>query len=200
MAGGRWTRNCRNLLESLFGPPIPVRDDGDRSWPYRVRLLHPEEWTRPLVVYHCYGGVHTSITAAGIHVGRLPRDRIASAEELLGVRPFDSHCARIGEVHSFGRDTRGVAVKAVGLAGGGRRLLPLLLEVLGVVGYGDEEIVLHNALSAAGIAVRLGGLLSCGLGVITVGRPLVIRGVMAGYPKLVQGVEAVGRRLEELLE
>lgn len=200
MVGGPWTPLCRNLLESLFGAPIPDRDDGDRSWPYRARFLHPEEWTRPVVVYHCFGGVHTSVTAAAIHVGRLPRDRLPGAEELLRVRPFDSHTARIGEVHSFARDSRGVAVKGVGLAGGGRELLPVFRQVLEAMGYRDDEIVLCNALSGAGFAVRVGGFLSCRLGVISLGRPLVIRGVLGGYSRLLEGVKRVEERLEEILE
>ena len=56
------------------------------------------------IVFHCYGGSHSSVTAAGIYLGMLPGERTASAAELLGVPHYDRYEAVIhGRFRFIGR-------------------------------------------------------------------------------------------------
>jgi len=41
------------------------------------------------VIYHCYGGAHSSVTAANIHLGLLPRERTPGYRELISQKLFD---------------------------------------------------------------------------------------------------------------
>ncbi|MFO8060482.1 MAG: DUF3189 family protein [Bacillota bacterium] len=192
---GRCTDICRNMMRSLFGPP---RTGGEGRWRYEARLIHTERWTRPVVVYHCYGGSHTSVVSAALHLGWLPRSAPPCREDLEFVRAFDSLESRIGQIHHLGRDRRGVEVKAVGLGGARAVLWPLYLQLMEVAGWSREEIIGCHTLPAAGPVLRVGGFLSVRLGLTWPGRPLVIWGVRRAHPELVRYVEGVERRLDAL--
>ncbi len=149
-----------------------------------------------MVVYHCYGGAHTSVVSAALHLGRLPREGVLGRDDFEGLEQFDSLQTRIGQIHHLGRDRRGVEVKALGLGGGTEVLWPLYLQLMDVVGWKQGEIIGCHTLPAAGWLLRVGGFLSCRLRLTWLGRPLVIRGVRRAHPRLVCYVEGVERRLD----
>ncbi|HCX78095.1 MAG TPA: hypothetical protein DG577_01645, partial [Firmicutes bacterium] len=45
------------------------------------------------MIYHCYGGAHSSVTAAAVHVGLLARDKTPSRLELVSLPYFDAQKA-----------------------------------------------------------------------------------------------------------
>ena len=192
--GGRWTQICRNMMTSLFGSPVNDEVDGPEI--YCGRLIRPERWTRPVVVYHCYGGAHTSIVSAALHLGWLPRKRVLEREALEAVEPFDSLETRIGQIHHLGRDHRGVEVKAMGLGGGTEILWPLYSQLMDLIGWSSGEIIDCHTLPAAGVWLRVGGFVSLRLGLVWPGRFLVIGGVRRAHAQLVGYVEGVERRLD----
>ena len=48
------------------------------------------------IIYNCYGGAHSSVTAAAIHLQMLPETRKPSAAELLNLPYYD---AQVGKDH-----------------------------------------------------------------------------------------------------
>ena len=42
-----------------------------------------------IVIYHCFGGTHSSIIAANLHLGRLPWQNNVSASQLFSLPYFD---------------------------------------------------------------------------------------------------------------
>ena len=192
--GGRWTQICRNVLTSLFGPPVNVEADGNET--YDCRLIRPERWTRPVVVYHCFGGAHTSVVSGALHLGWLPRRGVLEREALEALEPFDSLETRIGQIHHLGRDHRGVEVKAMGFGGGTEILWPLYAQLMDMIGWSAKEIIDCHTLPAAGVMLRVGGFVSLHLGLTWPGRFLVIGGVRRAHAQLVDYVEGVERKLD----
>lgn len=43
-----------------------------------------------IVIYHDVGGCHSSATAANIHIGKLPVDKIPTKSQLLSIPTFDN--------------------------------------------------------------------------------------------------------------
>ena len=41
------------------------------------------------IIYHCYGGSHSSVIAAALHLGLLAKDRIPNETELMAIPYFD---------------------------------------------------------------------------------------------------------------
>lgn len=149
------------------------------------------------VIYHCYGGSHSSVTAAGIHLGLLPRDRIASAEELLKLPHFDAvekivhgHFRYIGrtcsetEVYALGKKTLGNGVSA-------------LLENLAKIAGCSARVYAVDTTAPVNPLMVVGGFLSRRLRLVAVGRPLVVYGTQLAYWSLFNIVKGVEDSLEK---
>ena len=115
------------------------------------------------IVYHCFGGAHSSVTAAAIHLGWLPVTKMPTFEELMKIPYFD---VQIGEDRGvfryLGEDENLNRVFIIG-----RRNLKDNFEklVYGLAGIYDrkEEFLLINTMPLINWKMVLGGYLSRGL-------------------------------------
>jgi len=183
LVGGRRTWWYRNLLASMWTPRSQDEDAGE--WTFSPPTS-PEPPGRA-VIYRCYGGTHTSVVAAAIHLGLLPHDRRPTAEELYAVPHFDAVLHRqVGGLLPFGSDPMGCRVYALGLVGADADVLVAVTQLLQLSGYRPWETFLPVSLGAAGSLLRLGGFLSRHLNVPRLGRPLLFSGVQRAYFSLVR--------------
>jgi len=152
------------------------------------------------VIYHCYGGSHSSVTAAGIHLGLLPRDRTASAQELLQVPHFDTFEEIVhGHFRYIGWNHSNVAIYVLGKKTLGRSVGLLLRKVAEIAGCGDRVYPVDTTGPINPFMV-LGGFLSRRLSLVGIGRPLVVWGTRLAYKKLVELVDEVEEALREKKE
>ena len=42
------------------------------------------------IIYHCVGGAHSSVIASAIHLGMLPKTRVATNSEILSIPYYDN--------------------------------------------------------------------------------------------------------------
>ena len=184
--------NYKSLMKSLFGPPV---EDDSQHTVFSTQLTQRHHWTNPVVIYHCFGGVHTSVTAAAIHCERIP-GQVPLRNELEEISRFNTLDAEIGEIHHAGYDRRGLAIKSAGFGSHGDQLLDGAILLLCLSGYNRSQIITRNTLSTAGIVLRLGGFLSCRLKFRRVGDPLVWWGIERSFSQLLDLVEQMQKRLE----
>jgi hypothetical protein len=148
--------------------------------------------------YYCYGGAHSSVTAANIHLGNLPRDRRPSIREILHQPLFDrAKEHQIGEPILMGPDDEGNEIYAIGLAGGYAVVAPALKEFLQILGVTPDRFSLEGTLQHANILLRVGGFTSRRLGIVFVGRPMCGLGVWLRYHSFIAHVTRVRHRLRE---
>jgi len=147
------------------------------------------------IIYHCYGGAHSSVTAAAIHLGLLPKGRLPTSAELEGL-PFYDRMVRAdhGRIYLMGIDPDGNEVYVLG-----RRFLPDLAErvirgVAEVYGVDPDQLLLVNVLSSVNLLMKLGGFVSRGMLLPSFGRPVVERGTTAAVDRLIQIVELTRKR------
>lgn len=151
------------------------------------------------IIYHCYGGTHSSVTAAGIHLGMLPRDRVPEYRELVKQKLFDrQEGCDIGKIVSMGRDGLGNEIYIVG-----RRSRPkLLYNVAGglsdLVGIDRSSLMLVDVSSFVSSSMKAGGFMSRRMGLVMLGRPLVTWGTLRNYSRLVALVEKVFAHINQL--
>jgi len=142
------------------------------------------------IIYHCYGGTHSSVTAAAIHLGWLPEDRVPDKEMLLQIPLYDRQNKwQHGYVFYLGRDREGHDVYITA-----RRNKPEVLEAIfaglaNIFAVPAPSYCLVNAMSRVNWLIKLGGFLSRRLGFVRVGRPIVILGTRLAYPGLVELVK-----------
>ncbi|MCL6477535.1 MAG: DUF3189 family protein [Peptococcaceae bacterium] len=150
------------------------------------------------IIYHCYGGTHSSVTAACIHLGLLPRDRVPAYKELIGQELFDrQEVCDIGKIVLVGHDNLGNEIYVVG-----RRSRPnLLYNVTGgladLFGTGKENLILVDVSSYVNPSMKAGGFISRRIGLVALGRPIVAWGTLRNYTLLAALVEDVCARLKQ---
>lgn len=152
------------------------------------------------VIYHCYGQAHSSVTAANIHLGNLPRHRRPTVQEIQHQPCFDRTLDHeLGAPRLMGTDEWGSEVYVIGLAGGRRAMEQAVQEFLLRSGVDPSAFLFANALQHAGVPLRIGGYTSRRLGLIWPGRPLSALGVWLKYPRFVHLVESVRQEVRSRL-
>lgn len=144
------------------------------------------------IIYYCYGGSHSSVTAAGIHLGLLPSSRIPSAAELMAIPYYDGQIEdQHGQYQLMGMDEQGNEVYIIGVETMDPIFETVVKNTLNIFQIPQDNFILVNSLVKANILMRVGGYLSRRLGLIFLGRPLVIRGTQAAYWNFVKLVDKV---------
>lgn len=151
------------------------------------------------IIYSCYGGAHTSIAAAGIHLGYLPNTRIADAREINITPYFDqATTVNIGKPIYMGQDRFNHEVYVIGMGSCRKEGTRLLYQMVNDSrGKSKGEVVVVNSIALINLEIRIGGFLSRRLGLISLGRWLIIYGIRKKYTKFVQLVEEVKSRLRK---
>jgi len=147
------------------------------------------------IIYHCFGGSHSSVTAAAIHVGLLPTNRPPSAQEFMALPYFDKTPGDVyGVIRFMGRTSEGDEVYALGKKNLGGRLNQVfmgLAELLGV----EDQVVVVNTMPYVNIIMMVGGFLSRRLGIVMPGRPILIWGTRLAFPGLVGLVKTIKTKM-----
>jgi hypothetical protein len=138
------------------------------------------------LIYHCYGGAHSSVTSAGIHLGLLPRHRVPSTGEILMIPHYDGdEPIPYGHFRFMGRDAAGRAVFALGKSRLGPRVSGLLTVVAGIYGRAGDFIPVDTT-APINFFMMFGGYVSRSLKLVGLGRPFVVLGTKLAYFKFVR--------------
>jgi len=137
------------------------------------------------IIYSCYGGAHSSRVAAAIHLGTLPLDRKPHPGELLAVPRFDDvpH-DEMGHLDHLGKDSFGHDVYVLGRGGAGEVAVRALVHGFELAGGTRSDLLFVDTLKAVNLPMRVGGFLSRRLGLVALGRPLVVYGTLRAYSHL----------------
>lgn len=139
-----------------------------------------------VVIYHCYGGSHSSVTAAALHLGILPQDRLPSASEFLSIPYFDAcSTGEEGIIKHMGVDGDGNQIYVAGKKSLGRRFENILYGLAEALEINRENIKMIDTNPLVNPLMKVGGFMSRRMGIVNIGRPLVIAGTMRAYFQLV---------------
>lgn len=149
-----------------------------------------------LVVYQCYGGSHSSVTSAALHLGLLDARRLPSPEELVSLPFFDKTCnADFGRIRLLGMDSRGNLVYVLSRRNLGSHFTRVLLGIAEIAGI-KEKVMLVNTFPYVNWLMMLGGFISRRLGFSIIGRPVLIKGTQKAFFDLAALVQDVKERLK----
>ncbi|QUH26087.1 DUF3189 family protein [Serpentinicella alkaliphila] len=135
------------------------------------------------IFYCCYGGAHTSVVAASVHLGYLPSDRIPTTEEVLSIPNYDkSPNLKVGTPLFMGVDEFANEVFVMGMGHNRDYFAKLTYEYSRLLSNGDTSgIRIINALSCINNYIRLGGFLSRRVNLVKIGRPITVYGIRKNY-------------------
>lgn len=157
------------------------------------------------IIYHCYGGAHSSVVAAALHLGQLPPDRMPGPEELVQLPFFDRQRGpEHGYLRLVGIDAGGNEVYIIGRRNNGWLLEKLYYHLMDLFSLPREELYLANMMPCVNWYMVVGGFLSRRLGLTWPGRAIVARGAARAYFSIAARVERIkvelvagGRREEK---
>ncbi|MFU0799194.1 MAG: DUF3189 domain-containing protein [Xylanivirga thermophila] len=150
------------------------------------------------IVYHCFGGAHTSITCAAIHLNFLPHDRIPRFNEFKAVPFYDKMDKEdVGMPLYMGQDDLGYDIYVMGMSGGKDVVIPAIKSYLNASYVDAKDIIFINALVKLHPITSLGGVASRKYGLVSIGRPMTIWGIRLTYPVLLDLVLKVKEFLKE---
>ncbi|MGS0746464.1 DUF3189 family protein [Syntrophomonas erecta subsp. sporosyntropha] len=141
------------------------------------------------IIYHCFGGSHSSVVAAAIHLGLVGKDRPPTLEELMALPYFDKTTnADFGSIRFMGVDKNENEVYVLGKKSLGDRYSHIIMGVAGILGYQDEVMAI-NCINSVNWIMKIGGFMSRRAGIVSLGRPIVGWGTQDAYLDLVRLVE-----------
>jgi hypothetical protein len=146
------------------------------------------------VIYYDYGGAHSSVVAACVHTGVVAPSGRPALSEIAVLPRFDRAAPPDrGRLTLAGVDQDGVEVYVVGCGRfhcvAGRALRGVAL----ALGVPAGDLVMVNTLPAVNPLMRIGGFLSRQLGLVFIGRPIVVLGTWLAFPKIAALVEKARR-------
>ncbi|AYO30377.1 MAG: hypothetical protein PWR06_349 [Thermoanaerobacteraceae bacterium] len=146
------------------------------------------------IFYYCYGSAHSSVVAACIHLGILPTDRLPSAEEFKRLPHYDkTDSYEIGTPFFMGIDEYGAEIFITGMTGERQLVKKAIYSFLKKCGIDVNDLMMVNALNNVNLKTKIGGFISRRLGLVTIGRPLTIKGIQEKYAGFVTLVENTKR-------
>ncbi len=144
------------------------------------------------IIYHCYGGAHSSVTAAAIHLGWLPTDRIPTDKMLEALPLFDQQTNKDhGHIRLLGLDENQYEIYVTGRRNAALVLENIVLGVTDILKMPRDQIHLVNVMPYVNWKMVCGGYTSRRLGMIKLGRPIVATGIRHNYLKIVSLVHRV---------
>ncbi|WP_026476391.1 DUF3189 family protein [Alkaliphilus transvaalensis] len=145
------------------------------------------------IIYSCYGGAHTSIVAAAIHVGFLPTDAPPTFQEIATTPYYDITPQKdIGKPIFMGKDENENEVYVIGMGSYRKECSQLILEFTNDF-YGScrGKVLVVNSIALINLPIRIGGFLSKRMNLVTIGKPITIFGILAKYESFVDLVKNV---------
>lgn len=148
------------------------------------------------IIYHCYGGAHSSVTAASIHLGLLPMDHIPDQHMFWQIPLYDRQDVdEHGHIFFMGVDEFENEVYLTA-----RRSRPVVLErvfegLAGIFNIPKEDYLFVNVMEKVNLTMKFGGFISRRWGFIKLGRPIVTLGTQAAYFRVVELVREIKSRV-----
>ncbi len=148
-----------------------------------------------IIIYHCSGGSHSSVLAANIHLGILPTESVPEPATIMEKTVFDtSNKSEWGLIKPVGNDEYNNIVCTLG-RNTSKDIVVNALHSFHHIAQVNEELKLVNIHHKVNLLMKIGGFLSRGLGFVTVGRPIVMKGSLMAYSSIAEVVKDVKKNI-----
>lgn len=152
-----------------------------------------------IIIYHDVGGAHSSCTAANIHVNNLPIDRLPTKEELQGMSTFDKITKKdLGHIIYIGSDEFGNKVYTISVQYKPKLVLNALTDMYTFLNGDMSGLYLVSTQPFVNTLMKIGGMSSRRLHLVSFGRPIVTKGTLKTYPNLIALVKNVKNEIKNM--
>ncbi len=147
------------------------------------------------VIYHCFGGSHSSVTVAALHLGLLNKGKLPSAEELMALPYYDkTNDHDFGCIHYMGADDMGNEIYVLGKKSLGDRFNNILMGVAEIMNK-EDQLLTVNVMKQVNWGMKLGGFTSRRMKIAFLGRPVVVWGTRKAFGNMIKLMETTRVRV-----
>lgn len=144
-----------------------------------------------IIIYHCFGGSHSSVMAAALHLNLIEKDRVPTAQDMMALPYYDkTNDLDFGSLRYMGMDDSGNKVYVLGKKGLGDKCTRIIMGVARLL-RAENDIMAINCMPKVNWLMKLGGFASRRLGWTRWGRPVVLNGTQRAFFDLVNLVEVI---------
>lgn len=144
------------------------------------------------VIYHCFGGTHSSVLCAALHLGLISKQKLPTYRDLISLPYFDKVSGeQVGQIFPMGEDDGGNDIYIMGCRSCGPIVEKATKEMNRLLGISEPEILMFDTTPCLNIIIKIGGFLSRRLGLTRLGRPFLYLGIRLAFPKFVELSDAV---------
>ena len=148
------------------------------------------------LIYHCFGGTHSSVLCAALHLGMITDQQLPDYGDLMDLPYFDKvPSTDVGNIFRMGQDEQENEVYILGCRNCGPMVEKTTREMNRLLGITQNEVVMVNTTSSLNITIKIGGYLSRRLGLTGIGRILLCRGIRRAFPNFIKLVHSVKQDL-----
>lgn len=145
-----------------------------------------------MVIYHDVGGAHSTCVAANIHIGKLPMDRVPSTKELISLPTFDKITKdELGHLIYIGEDEFNIKVYTLGRKYAPNIVIPALQDMYSILNKDNTELLIVDTKPTVNFLMNVGGFTSRKLHLVSIGRPIVLKGTQQAYMNIVNVVKSI---------
>lgn len=143
-------------------------------------------------IYHCFGGTHSSVLSAALHLGIVDARRCPGYRELLEIPYFDQVTAKeAGIINYMGSDAEGNHIYMLGCRNCGSLVEKIVKQTNSLCGIDNSIMKMIDTTSCLNILIITGGFISRRLGFTYLGRALLYLGIRIAFPKFTKLVQTV---------
>jgi hypothetical protein len=143
-----------------------------------------------IIIYHDVGGAHSSCVCANIHINKLKMDKIPNEEEILSLPTFDKITkTEYGRLIYIGTDEFGAKVYTLARMRSKKYVIPAISDMYQLLNGDMNGFFIADTSPTVNNLMRLGGISSRVLGLVSFGRPIVAKGTLQGYTQMAELVK-----------
>jgi len=144
------------------------------------------------IIYNCYGGSHSSVTAASIHAGLLKDNVVPTSSQLLKLPYYDKQVAKDhGLIRYMGEDEYKNKIYITSKHNLGSNYETIMRSLACIMEISNEKLVFVDTMPYVNWLMVIGGFLSRRLGIVFLGRPIVIKGTQISFLKFTHLVNII---------
>lgn len=151
-----------------------------------------------LILYHCYGGTHSSIIACWMHLNKLPMDSVPDKKTIESLPLFDQLTSQDhGRIMKIGTDEFGNTICSLGIKNQKNMIIPALKDLYYEIYKSTDGFLDVDTSPAVNVMMKIGGFISRSLKLTALGRPIVVSGSIKAYKNIAQIVANTKKQAQE---
>jgi hypothetical protein len=107
------------------------------------------------LIYHCFGGTHSSVLCAALHLGIISDQQLPGYQDLIDLPYYDKVSSKqVGTIFYMGNDERGNGIYILGCRNCGPMVEKTIMEMNRLLGIDKNEVAMIDTTPCLNIIIK----------------------------------------------